>query len=344
MKPLRRIRDDESGVASTVGTIMALLVFLTFISLIVNQYVPVWMKDSEASHMGNAFGQFGSLKGSVDLQMLAAQMASNAGVDYIPISSFTPVTLGVEGIPIFTSATLGVLEANTTQRPFSTQFHYLIGSTVQVVNVRSTGAVALEAFNRYYLHGSLTYENGAVIRAQVDGQAVRADPTFDVAIVGNRVRIATTHVFLFGDGSVQGSSTEGVHTKLLGVARDDYTRVTTDVWMNATTPVGVAWVSFYNKTLGNAFGIDAGDFIGGCPATCFTQSFSGSRLQQVKVVTPYYRVEAAWKEPKQAYDVIVRIYNDPSDTIPLVMPIDIVRVQQAFVNVAVAEQGSTVEI
>src|SRR5439155_141752 len=230
-----------------------LLVFLTFISLIVNQYVPVWMKDSEASHMGNAFGQFGSLKGSVDLQMLAAQMAANAGVDYIPISSFTPVTLGVEGIPIFTSATLGVLEANTTQRPFSTQFHYLIGSTVQVVNVRSTGAVALEAFNRYYLHGSLTYENGAVIRAQVDGQAVRADPTFDVAIVG-------------------------------------------------------------------------------------------SRLQQVTIVTPYYRIEAAWKEPKQAYDVIVRIYNDPNGTIPLVMPIDIVRVQQAFVNVAVAEQGSTVEI
>jgi len=31
MKPLRRIRQDESGVASTVGTIMALLVFLTFI-------------------------------------------------------------------------------------------------------------------------------------------------------------------------------------------------------------------------------------------------------------------------------------------------------------------------
>lgn len=344
MKPLRRIRDDESGVASTVGTIMALLVFLTFISLIVNQYVPVWMKDSEASHMGNAFGQFGSLKGSVDLQMLAAQMATNAGVDYIPISSFTPVTLGVEGVPIFTSATLGVLEANTTQRPFSTQFHYLIGSTVTVVNTRSSGAVALEMFNRYYMHGFLTYENGAVIRAQTDGQAVRADPTFDVTIIGNTVRIATTHISLFGEGSVQGSSTEGVHTKLLGVARDDYTRVNTDVWMNATTTVGVAWVSFYNKTLGNAFGIDAGDFVGGCPTTCFTSSLSGSRVQSVTIVTPYYRVEAAWKEPKRAYDVIVRIYNDPNNTIPLVMPISIVRVQQAFVEVAIAERGSNVDI
>src|SRR5438445_12322504 len=63
MKRARRIRRDESGVASTVGTIMALLVFLTFISLIVNQYVRVCMKDSEASHMGNAFGEFGASKG-----------------------------------------------------------------------------------------------------------------------------------------------------------------------------------------------------------------------------------------------------------------------------------------
>ncbi|HYM39678.1 MAG TPA: hypothetical protein VEY12_05985, partial [Thermoplasmata archaeon] len=53
----RDLRRDERGVASTVGTIMALLVFLTFLSLIVNQYVPVWMKDSEAAHMDSAVGQ-----------------------------------------------------------------------------------------------------------------------------------------------------------------------------------------------------------------------------------------------------------------------------------------------
>jgi len=72
---IRSLRSDEAGVASTVGTIMALLVFLTFISLIVNQYVPAWMKDSEASHMNTALGQFGGIKGSIDLQMLAAEAA-----------------------------------------------------------------------------------------------------------------------------------------------------------------------------------------------------------------------------------------------------------------------------
>src|SRR5512136_3063216 len=117
MKQLRRLREDESGVASTVGTIMALLVFLTFMSMIVNQYVPVWMKDSEAAHMSGAFGQFGTFKGNVDLQMLAAQMAQNAGVHYIPITTYTAVTLGVDGVPIFAGSTVGDLNAYPSLSP-----------------------------------------------------------------------------------------------------------------------------------------------------------------------------------------------------------------------------------
>src|SRR5213594_2634451 len=81
---IRDIRGDEKGVASTVGTIMALLVFLTFLSLIVNQYVPVWMKDSEASHMNGALGQFRGIKGAIDLQILSAQASKISGTDYIP--------------------------------------------------------------------------------------------------------------------------------------------------------------------------------------------------------------------------------------------------------------------
>src|SRR2546427_10112577 len=189
---IRDIRGDEKGVASTVGTIIALLVFLTFISLIVNQYVPVWMKDSEASHMGNAFGQFGAFKGSVDLQMLAAQMAANAGVDYIPISSFTPVTLGVDGIPIFTTATEGTLNSYADRDPFTTQLTYQIRGVNTKVSESSLGVIVLEVFNRYYLHGPLGYENGAVVRAQIDGQDARAEPTFAATSGTNTGRIAVT--------------------------------------------------------------------------------------------------------------------------------------------------------
>src|SRR6266511_1857147 len=104
---IRELRSDERGVASTVGTIMALLVFLTFLSLITNQYVPVWMKDSEAGHMGEALGQIGKFKSDIDLQMLAAQTANLVGRHYIPVTTFSSVKLGVDGVPIFASPTLG---------------------------------------------------------------------------------------------------------------------------------------------------------------------------------------------------------------------------------------------
>src|SRR2546425_500812 len=108
---IRDIRRDEEGVASTVGTIMALLVFLTFLSLIVNQYVPVWMKDSEASHMNGALGQFGGIKGAIDLQILAAQAAQISGTHYIPVTASSAVSLGVDGVPIFAASTLGTLQS-----------------------------------------------------------------------------------------------------------------------------------------------------------------------------------------------------------------------------------------
>ena len=344
MKRLRRIREDESGVASTVGTIMALLVFLTFISLIVNQYVPVWMKDSEASHMGGAFGQFGTFKGSIDLQILAAQMAQDAGVDYIPITSFTPVTLGVDGVPIFTSPTTGLLTSLSTKGTFTTQLTYSIRGRATQVRESSTGEIVLDVFNRYYLHQAIVYENGGVLRAQNDGQSMRADPTFGVSVVNDTLRIAMTHVGLFGNGSVEGSSTEGIHSKLIGVDRQEYTQVLSDVWINGTTPYGVAWVSFFNRTLADAFKIDSGVFVGGCPTYCFSPSYFGTRIQTLSIVTPYYTLTAQWKDPKRAYDIVVQIYNDPNNSIPLVMPITKVQVQHAFVNIAIAERGTEVSI
>src|SRR2546422_9796986 len=105
---IRDIRGDEKGVASTVGTIMALLVFLTFLSMIVNQYVPVWMKDSEAAHSNSALGQFGALKGAIDLQILSAQMARS---DYVPVTAASAITIGAEGVPIFASPSIGTLSS-----------------------------------------------------------------------------------------------------------------------------------------------------------------------------------------------------------------------------------------
>src|SRR5437867_8242758 len=97
---IRDIRGDEKGVASTVGTIMALLVFLTFLSLIVNQYVPVWMKDSEASHMNGALGQFGGLKGRSAPKLSRGPPPRFSGPTTLPAPSPPPCPPGVAAVPL----------------------------------------------------------------------------------------------------------------------------------------------------------------------------------------------------------------------------------------------------
>src|SRR5881296_3213937 len=184
MKRLRYIREDESGVASTVGTIMALLVFLTFISLIVNQYVPVWMKDSEASHMGDALGQFGQFKTSLDLQILVAQEASLRGEAFVPVTSFSSVKLGVDGVPIFAVPTIGDLRASETSSRWNVSFTYLAGNatTVPEAYCGCGGSIRLQVGNRYYIPQNLAYENGAIVRSQLDGQIIKGEPPFRLTV------------------------------------------------------------------------------------------------------------------------------------------------------------------
>jgi len=211
---IRDIRGDEKGVASTVGTIMALLVFLTFLSLIVNQYVPVWMKDSEASHMNGALGQFGGIKGAIDLQILSAQAAKISGTHYIPVTSSSAVSLGVDGVPIFAASTLGTLQSYPDAGPFTVTFDYLIRGVSTRVQEQSNGSVELDVANRYYVPQKIAYENGAVIRYQSDGQVIRAQPTFSVLKTNNTLDVSFGLVSLYGAGSVSGTSTEVVNTQV----------------------------------------------------------------------------------------------------------------------------------
>src|SRR2546422_9908300 len=255
---IRDIRRDEEGVASTVGTIMALLVFLTFLSLIVNQYVPVWMKDSEASHMNGALGQFGGIKGAIDLQILAAQAAAITGTHYIPVTASAAVSVGVDGVPIFAASTLGTLQSFPDAGSFTVQFSYIPNKAVplQVATVKeqSNGSIELEVANRYYVPQRIAYDNGAVIRYQSAGQVIRAQPTFSVVKTNNTLDISFGLVSLYGAGSVSGTSTEVVSTQVFAFDRQDYQGFPANavIWVNHTSRYGLSWYRFLNQTLASA--------------------------------------------------------------------------------------------
>lgn len=330
---IRRMRNDDEGVASTVGTIMALLVFLTFLSLIVNQYVPVWMKDSESAHMNNALGQFGGLKGAIDLQVLAAQIAQNAGTHYIPITSSTPVTLGLDGVPIFAAPTVGEVTAKPDAGPWTVAFFYLIKSVSTKTQDTSSGAIELNVGNRYYIPQKIAYENGAVMRYQTDGQVIRAQPVFEPLKVNNSLDLSFQLISLYGRGGATGTGTEIVNTKLFGLDRQDYTGLSSDIWINHTSAYGLAWWHFFNTTLSKNLGITQGQFSGSAnPATGIIR-FVG-RINGVDV----YDLKATYDPTTATYQLNLIIKKQSQ------LPFATFRLQHAYVQIGIGETTEQIPI
>ncbi|MFQ5908830.1 MAG: hypothetical protein ACE5JE_08430 [Thermoplasmata archaeon] len=327
----RHLRRNDEAVASTVGTVMALLVALTFLALIVNQYVPVWQKEAEAAHMNAVLGDFGGLKSAIDAQVVSAQVATLGGITYIPVETYSPVTLGIDGVPIFSNPTIGTLTGDGDMAPWSVQFTYAIDGTDYVVNQSASGSVVLEVLSRYNVPFDLVYESGAVILSQSVGSAVRIAPQFTVLNGSNGVEIGFTLIQLIGSGNAAGHSTEGIRNKLLSLDLQPYDTFQSSVWINHTTRYGGAWYTHFNTTLALAFGILDDDFPG--PGYNYTESPAGQT-----VTTPFYVLTRS--EVNQTHTVSLQMIHDPVGGVP----IDGFTLNQAYVSIAVGRSGSTPEV
>lgn len=332
--------------ASTVGTIMALLVFLTFLSLITNQYVPVWMKDSEAGHMGEALGQLGKFKSDIDLQILAAQTAQMVRRHYIPVTTFSSVKLGVDGVPIFASPTVGELTVEQSRAPWTVWFQYnIVGNdtTVPEANCACGGYVRLHVFNRYFPPQSIAYENGALIRSQTDGQVVKADPSFQVLVTNNTVEVDFTLIQLFGSGGIAGVGAEGIQARVISVDLQEYQNIQTAIIVNHTSLYGPAWYRFLNSSLADAFDVGVDDYDTN-PEFVYSESYTGNRPDQLRANNPIYLIQSFWNPAAQNYNVTLQFKLDVAGDSVDVLPIGAFRLLHAYVNVAAGERGNQVGI
>lgn len=303
---IRTIRSDDTGVASTVGTTMALLVFLTFLSLIVNQYVPAWMKESEAAHANNVLGQFGNLKGQIDVQILAAHMAANANPprEYVPVEAIAAVGLGVDGVPVFSGSTTSTMTAFQTAGPFTVVFDYNVcGASCVLTRVSdvSNGSIDIEMHNRYYIAQRVAYENGAVIRSQGDGQVIRGAPIFSAANANNVLALSFALVTLYGGGTVAGTNTEVIKARLFTLDPQTYRNFPPNgaLWINHTSRYGLAWYQFFNETLGSALKL------GGT----FTKSTLDLNYTAKIGATVIYGVSSSYNPTNQMYTTRLVMYN-----------------------------------
>ncbi|MFO7619174.1 MAG: hypothetical protein R6W91_05910 [Thermoplasmata archaeon] len=258
LKPHKRWGDD--GVASTVGTIMAMMVFLSALSMFTSQYIPVYMEENEASHMSEAYGQFAALKQAVDLQILAGTIQGTS-----PVQMFSPIKLGAPGIPMFASPTPGYLSTGRLDSYNNVSFSFKTNATISHdVKYETGGSISLYVANRYYIPQELAYENDALILKQSDGQYMKAMPQFKATLVGignngtYLYDISYTLVDMRGlDSNYVGFGTRGVQTTLKSVTTTTFTNLTGEAGLAAYDSLFIkqrtwyptAWNSSFNQIL-----------------------------------------------------------------------------------------------
>lgn len=261
----RKKRWDDEGVAATVGTIMALLVFLTFMGLFTNQFVPVWMSDNESAHMSTAVEQFINLKSAIDL---AISRNPNSLVAPSPI--FVPITLSSAGIPIFAGPTAGILTLSPDtvdgKTSFNTTYEWVstVSGTPRTFTLsgendgHSGGSLELYCPNRYFVEQYLIYESGAVILNQSDGEFVIAGPQLAARNTGSAAQpswtIMITQVTIKGvNNTIGGTGSKGVTADLKFA---DTVQLTNDNLPDLTFTIrskhGVAWADYFNRTLNSS--------------------------------------------------------------------------------------------
>jgi len=212
----RKMDSSEEGVATTVGTIMALLIFLSILSLITQQYVPVWMEDNEAYHMDEVKGQFADLKSGID------SMVINERTDYPLYSS---INLGTAGIPLFAGSSPGRLTFSPRWGGEEKGMSLNFTDGDELVSFSdSTGNISYHAINREFEDQSLIYEQGGIILEQSDGEIMRAKPHFSIEEIDDgESEVSITMIHLTGSSrDVAGTSRVGITTELVSTFSHTY--------------------------------------------------------------------------------------------------------------------------
>jgi hypothetical protein len=260
--------DNDEGVAATIGTIMSILVFMTAFGMFTNQFVPVWMSDNESSHMSTVIQQFTTLKSSVDIGI-----SYNSNSRIAPTPVFVPITLSSEGIPVFAASTAGILkfipEAPNQRPTFNISYGYISptgvpGTLSNTNDGHSGGALDLYCPNRYFVEQHMTYESGAVILNQTDGEFVIAGPQFSVKNAGSaispQIEVMITQISLQGLNLViGGTGSKGVTADLLYADTTAYNNSGgAPVVITIRSNHGSAWYQYFMNTLNNTANMTMG--------------------------------------------------------------------------------------
>lgn len=207
---------EEEGTASVIGTLLAISILMSIISIIMTGYVPRWGEDKEAQHMKEVYAEFSRIKSNIDQQILDSK-----NTDGPSITMYSPISLGMQTVPIFTASSSGNLGVNERLASWT------IGNDSVTSIMSSTGILSYTSNNIYFDNIGYIYENGGLIAEQGGAAVMKVAPSYDVYKQNDELYIDFTLISLLGvTDSFGGSDIAGIMTRCSAYGEDEYHHTT----------------------------------------------------------------------------------------------------------------------
>jgi hypothetical protein len=240
-------RREDSGVASSLGTMLAILVILALVTMITTSWAPQWTKGKESEHMRTVESQFSNLKALMD------QLVLSGNVNVV-VSS--PITLGSGGVPLFSGEATGNISLlSSNSNSYNT---FSVTNSTGRFERTAYGSISYTSHNTEWIDQTFLYECGSIIVRQSDGQLVTTGPGMLVQNVRGKTSISMTLVSVYSDGSsYTGAGTIGVQCHLVSQKISD-----AKAWVNGetiriivTSAVYHAWYNYFVKATTHDWGL-----------------------------------------------------------------------------------------
>ena len=237
----RAVRRDEEGAAGVVSILLAILVFIILITIVTSFWMPEWMETIENDHSKEVNAQFGTIKSSIDKQILNGDSKFVIG---------NPMTLGSKGFSVFGTDSTGTFSINSF-RDADLEYYCNVRNESGAINVTSTGGMKYKSNNVHYVDQHLAYENGAIILGQGDGQVIRTRPQFTIEKHGPVAHMSFVLITTSGlEQSVTGTNTIIVQTQLVTYTSASFMHdIPQCVNVTVVSEFPTAWARFFTNTM-----------------------------------------------------------------------------------------------
>jgi len=243
---IKNLKNSNDGVVGIIVAVLLIGLLLAVISLIQTVFVPNWMEQMEADHMGQVSDQFAQLKFAIDIQTVL-------NITDIPVA--VPITLGSNDLPYLSSArAYGILEI------LQNGASIYIDDGNGTINDYLVGVIKYSSSNNYFLNQVYNYEAGAVIISQDEGDIMSTLPVFDATYDGwNSTDIEFTIVDIEGVGNKLSASGFGNFPIQVEFSTSDNATWYNVKYINITSENYESWNIFLENALINA-GLDSSNY------------------------------------------------------------------------------------